>query len=412
MTDNAYQALANGYTVGQMPAALITRSIYVLQVSEDPQTIDMQTSLMIADADSGKLFLYDSTDTTTAHDGTSCQVDQNGRRYKLVGELTRALSVLDRLTTPPGSPSVGDAYLVIAAATGAWAGQEDDVAVYAAQGWKFIAPRIGWPLYIEDETAYYHYTAGGSWASGLGSLSLAADDVTPVEAQFWSIVSVEDVLNTPPGSPANGEAYLVDTAPTGDFSGHNGKVAYRRAGAWEFVDPYEGARLYDKDANQYLSYVGGAWSTDASNAGMQLVGTYDFGVSGHTTTIDFTGLSEALEVVVVLEDLVGTGTTLWAVQTSTDDGASFESGASDYKNQTGNSSYLPITVDAGSSVWWQTVRLIGFNSATVKTHSDSSAVAQYIRTTAEVNNAIRVIAATPSSLNVTAGKIHVFQVIG
>lgn len=42
------------------------------------------------------------------------------------------------LNAPPGSPTVGDAYVLGAAPTGAWAGRANTVAVYTSGGWRFI----------------------------------------------------------------------------------------------------------------------------------------------------------------------------------------------------------------------------------------------------------------------------------
>ena len=48
------------------------------------------------------------------------------------------LNVLDRnLAAPPGSPVEGDAYIVAAAASGAWAGKSNQVAAYPGGGWVF-----------------------------------------------------------------------------------------------------------------------------------------------------------------------------------------------------------------------------------------------------------------------------------
>lgn len=63
-------------------------------------------------------------------------------------------SVLDRdLATPPGSPAVGDRYIVGASATGAWAGKEGQIALYINAGWAFYVPKKGWPAYVVDEDA-------------------------------------------------------------------------------------------------------------------------------------------------------------------------------------------------------------------------------------------------------------------
>lgn len=80
-------------------------------------------------------------------------------------------AVLDRdLATPPGSPDDGDRYIVAAGATGAWDGEEGNVAVCRDGGWSFLAPRVGWLAYVADEEAFVHYT-GSAWQSVDGTIS-------------------------------------------------------------------------------------------------------------------------------------------------------------------------------------------------------------------------------------------------
>src|SRR5688572_6888484 len=57
----------------------------------------------------GKIFTLDPLDATTAHDGISVLVSNDGKRFK-VEEVEFPYAVLDKdLTSPPGSPSIGDA---------------------------------------------------------------------------------------------------------------------------------------------------------------------------------------------------------------------------------------------------------------------------------------------------------------
>ncbi len=72
------------------------------------------------------------------------------------------LSVIDAsLTAPPGSPAEGDRYIVAATATGAWAGEEDNVAVYVDGGWQFLTPDVGWLAYDEATATLFVRQAGG-----------------------------------------------------------------------------------------------------------------------------------------------------------------------------------------------------------------------------------------------------------
>lgn len=84
-----------------------------------------------------------------------------------IGRFAYHLSIKDRnLATPPGSPAAGDTYIVAAAPTGDWAGQDGNVAVWTGSTWVFGTPRIGWVAYIEDEEVLSAYKAAG-WSAGV-----------------------------------------------------------------------------------------------------------------------------------------------------------------------------------------------------------------------------------------------------
>lgn len=76
------------------------------------------------------------------------------------------LTVFNRTTTaPPGSPSEGDRYIVAATATGAWVGQENNVAVYVGSSWIFFTPSEGWRAYDQGANEFLIF-GGSSWAIG------------------------------------------------------------------------------------------------------------------------------------------------------------------------------------------------------------------------------------------------------
>ena len=66
-------------------------------------------------------------------------------------------SIISQTATPPGSPAAGDRYLVGAGATGAWAGKDDQIAVYIGPAWSFFAPQEGWLLYLRSDSQWYVY---------------------------------------------------------------------------------------------------------------------------------------------------------------------------------------------------------------------------------------------------------------
>jgi hypothetical protein len=80
-------------------------------------------------------------------------------------------SVLDKdLTAPPGSPSVGDRYLIgldptAGTATGAWAGQDGQIAEWNGTSWDFTAPTTGMFISADDESTLLYYYNGTLWTS-------------------------------------------------------------------------------------------------------------------------------------------------------------------------------------------------------------------------------------------------------
>lgn len=66
------------------------------------------------------------------------------------------------LTAPPGSPAESAVWWVAATATGAWAGQDGDLATYIAGNWHFRTPMTGERWYDADTAAEYLFN-GATW---------------------------------------------------------------------------------------------------------------------------------------------------------------------------------------------------------------------------------------------------------
>ena len=64
------------------------------------------------------------------------------------------------LTAPPGSPSDGDLYIVAASATGDWAGQDGNLALWnTGTGWQFFSPVGGMTIFVQDEKELLCYSS-------------------------------------------------------------------------------------------------------------------------------------------------------------------------------------------------------------------------------------------------------------
>lgn len=94
--------------------------------------------------------------------------------------LNLALNVIDALlqlavirkdlTAPPGSPADGDRYLVAPGATGAWAGQDNNLARYVAEGdfWQFYEHGVHVHQVLNLDDAGIYAWNGAAWAAVAG----------------------------------------------------------------------------------------------------------------------------------------------------------------------------------------------------------------------------------------------------
>lgn len=78
-------------------------------------------------------------------------------------------------------------------------------------------------------------------------------------------------LTAPPGSPADGDTYLVKATATGAWTGQDGKIAYSADGAWRFYAPFGGLVAYVMDESKLVVYTGSAWVDYASLIALQNV---------------------------------------------------------------------------------------------------------------------------------------------
>jgi hypothetical protein len=92
-------------------------------------------------------------------------------------------------------------------------------------------------------------------------------------------------VNTPPASPADGDAYLTGAAPTGGWSGYAYKIATCRDGGWVMLTPFNGLRGFVEGSNSFIVYCGGVWIDwnaliSASESSVASAATCDLGAAG------------------------------------------------------------------------------------------------------------------------------------
>jgi hypothetical protein len=184
-------------------------------------------------------------------------------------EMLPNINILDRdLTTPPGSPSIGDAYIPAATATGAWAGQEDDIAIWwqgpteTSPSWHFITPDHGHRVYVEDEDRIVIWD-DYRWFDGI-----PVD--MPLELKLSRLSVADRDLTAPPGSPSVGDTYIPAATATGAWAGHEDDVAIwwiapgASAAAWVFHTPETGLRAYIVDEDVLSLWDGSNWTPGLS----------------------------------------------------------------------------------------------------------------------------------------------------
>lgn len=152
------------------------------------------------------------------------------------------LAVLDRdLAEPPASPQEGDRYLVAAAATGVWSGQEHAIAAWQDGAWMFHAPRVGWLCWVADEMALITWD-GEAWMDAaaamgsIGELESLGVNATADETNRLAVSSPATLLN----HEGSGHQLKInknaeeDTASLLFQTGHSGRAEMGLAGDDDF----------------------------------------------------------------------------------------------------------------------------------------------------------------------------------
>lgn len=70
---------------------------------------------------------------------------------------------------------------------------------------------------------------------------------------------VADIADSPPGSPAAGDLYIVGSSPSGDFSGHANQLAQYQTGGWVFYAPFKWMDAVVESLDSRMAYDGSAW---------------------------------------------------------------------------------------------------------------------------------------------------------
>ena len=118
------------------------------------------------------------------------------------------------LTAPPASPLTGEAYIVPAGATGAWAGHTGEIAAWATTAWLFLDPAAGWQVWCKADSTALVFDAG-SWTAlaSLGSALPRLGVNTSADATNRLAVAAPATLFTHEGA---GHQLKLNKAAAGD----------------------------------------------------------------------------------------------------------------------------------------------------------------------------------------------------
>ena len=147
----------------------------------------------------------------------------------LIDQLIQPRVVDKDLATPPGSPANGAAYIVAAAATGAWSGKTDQIAYWLTSigAWSFFVPSAGWSFWVSDEGARYQYS-GSAWvAISSGGTSFAPVVTESTTSRTLALSDAGIYLRH-----TNASASTVTVPPQSSVSwAADTEISIRRAGA-------------------------------------------------------------------------------------------------------------------------------------------------------------------------------------
>lgn len=217
----------------------------------------------------------------TSNLGLPLVAPAQAQKHVTVNESLLRLDALTQLVlqsvgnfTPPGSPNEGDVHSVGAGATGLWAGQDGDVAIYQNGGWAFVTPVAGWKGWLVSSGSSVTFD-GVDWIVGAGALSANGAGFV------HRTIEVDHVV----GSGADSTISSVIPANTVVY-GVTGLVLADIGGASTFEVGISGA------TNRYGSGIGtvsGAWLRGLSSSPLTYYSETDLVLTAAGGTFNGTG---------------------------------------------------------------------------------------------------------------------------
>lgn len=137
---------------------------------------------------------------------------------RILDAVTQLSVISTTLTTPSGQTVSGDRYIVADAATGVWAGQEQNIAVQVDGSWQFFTPNIGWRADIASSGEQVRFDgtvwqpAGGGATGDLQNVPLLGVNTTADATNKLAVSADATLLNNAGG----GHQLKLNKATAGD----------------------------------------------------------------------------------------------------------------------------------------------------------------------------------------------------
>ena len=131
---------------------------------------------------------------------------------RLLDAIVQLVVLTDDQNSPPVTPEEGGCYLVAEHGQAAWAGQDQNIAIFSDAAWQFIIPKEGWVAQVTGKDSEVVFD-GAVWTSrrlgNLAGLGIGAD----YDAYNRLVVSADAVLLNNAGA---GHQVKVNKATGGD----------------------------------------------------------------------------------------------------------------------------------------------------------------------------------------------------